>query len=315
MRTRRSKAALHILIALAVSAGSCSTVDVRMGVGKGDGVRLSYRVVGQGEPLVVIHDGPGYEKTMMYEGFDSLAERMKVIYYDQRGCGDSEPLSPLTPVGIADNVNDLEALRTYLHLGKISIAAHGWGAIIALEYARKFTMNVDSVILITPISPFAPDERFESILERLPKVERDHMSETLKHPLYTTLDKREQVMRRVIPHLFHRKEAANGFNLTDLKISPDVNIRLGGELKSLDMFSVLDDVAVPVLVIIGRHDISTTVRDQMAYVDGINTASVIVFNGSGHFPFLEEPDIFANVATEYLLERRLPALVRANHGW
>jgi pimeloyl-ACP methyl ester carboxylesterase len=99
-------------------------------------------------------------------------------------------------------------------------------------------------------------------------------------------------------------------DLNALSFSPEVNAKATAQLRSADVFPELGDVEVPTLVIVGRHDPSTPVRDQMAYADGIRTSSAIVFNGSGHFPFLEEPQLFTEVSREFLLHGSLPALVR-----
>lgn len=281
-------------------------------MGDGDGVRLSYRIVGKGKALVVIHGGPGYEKSLMYHGFDELASDLRIIYYDQRGCGRSEPLTPMTSVTIADNVEDLEALRRYLHLEKMSIAAHGWGAVIALEYARKYRRYIDSIVLITPISPFLPGPALESIIDRLPAEARDEIFEIYNHPTISILEKRERVMKLILPHLFYRQEALEHVDLSTLRLAADVNVRMGADLKSLDLFPVLGEIDAPTLVVVGRHDMATPVRDQMAYADGIRTSSAIVFNHSGHFPFLEEHPLFISVAKGFLLHGSLPALVRAD---
>jgi proline iminopeptidase len=236
---------------------------------------------------------------------------MQVVYYDQRGCGRSEALSPMTSSTIADNVEDLEALRRYLHLERFSIVAHGWGAVIALEYARKYQDHVDSIVLVTPMSPFSPEPHHEAIVDNMPNMDRQTMAELLSHPSMTMLERRERIMRLVMPSLFHREDAAKGIDLSRLRYAPDVNIRLGGELRELDLFPVLNEIRVPTLVVVGRHDICTPVRHQMAYADGIETSSAVVFNESGHFPFLEEPPFFMNVMKEFLLHRRIPALVHA----
>ncbi|MFH1312310.1 MAG: alpha/beta hydrolase [Candidatus Eisenbacteria bacterium] len=290
---------------------SCSHLDVRMGMGDGNGVGLSYRIVGKGNPLVVIHDGPGYEKSLMYAGFDNLASDLRVIYYDQRGCGRSEPLSPVTSSTIADNIEDLEALRRYFHLEKFSIAAHGWGAVIALEYTRKYQKYIDSIVLLTPISPFSPQPRDETILERLPAEVQQSVAEVLSQPTMSMLERKERIMKLVMPSLFYRSEASRSIDFRRLRYSADVNIRLSDELGSLNLFPVLGEITVPTLVVIGRHDITTPVRDQMAYADGIRSASAVVFNGSGHFPFVEEHAFFTNVVREFLLNGRIPALVHA----
>jgi proline iminopeptidase len=310
MEARKLYVALFLLIP-AVCGVTCAPLDVRLGTGSGDGVKLSYRIVGEDNPLIVIHDGPGYEKSLMYGGFDALASDMKVIYYDQRGCGRSQPLTPMISSTIADNVEDLEALRRYFHIKKFSIAAHGWGSAIALNYARKYHDRVESIVLITPMSPFAHEPKDRTVFDRLPGETRLKIDDLLNHPNMSILERQERIMRLTVPALFYRQEAAKKINTRDLRLAPDVTIRMGDELASLDLFSLLNEISAPTLVVIGRHDIITPVMDQMAYADGISTSTVVVFNGSGHFPFLEEGDFFLTVVREFLLHGRIPALVSA----
>jgi proline iminopeptidase len=311
LMVRRPSPYLLLLAVVALFLSPCSRMDMRMGVGDGNGVRLSYRTAGEGPALVVIHGGPGYEKALMYPGFDALSSDLKVVYYDQRGCGSSQSIDASTPMEISDHVEDLEALRQYLNLEKISIAAHGWGALIALGYCLEYGRNVNSLMLITPISPFLPEPAVETMVDDLPREARDEIWEIYNHPHLSMLDKRERVMKIVFPALFYREEGMNLVDLNALTFSPGVNVRATAQLRSLDVFPELGDVDVPTLVVVGRHDPSTSVSDQMAYADGIRTSSAIVFNGSGHFPFLEEPRLFTQVSKEFLLHGSLPALVSA----
>jgi proline iminopeptidase len=290
---------------------SCSPPDVRMGMAPADSIKLSYRIVGKGKPLVVIHDGPGYEKSMLYKGFDDLSSQMRVIYYDQRGCGRSEPIAPTVSLSVEDNVRDLEDLRRYLRLRKMSLAAHGWGAVIALEYARAYPKHVESIILIAPMSPFAPDPEFENVIEKLPPDARERITVALEDPTASMVERRETIMREILPSLFFRKEAAEEIKFDMVKLAPDVNLRLGPDIKTLDLFTVLGEVTQPALVIVGRHDISSPLRDQIAYADGMKQADAVVFNGSGHFPFLEENTFFLNLVRVFLRDRSVPTLASA----
>jgi proline iminopeptidase len=303
---------LILLVAWLVMLGvSCHPAGIRMGMGDGDGVRLSYRIVGSGKPLVVIHDGPGWEKALMYGGFDGLRSSMTVIYYDQRGCGRSAPVSPATRLRIDDNVRDLEGLRQYLHVENLCLAAHGWGSVIALRYAQEYPEHVASIVLITPISPFSPEPQLEDVVDKLPAEGKQAVITAVSDPRNSMLDRREKIMRAIMPALFYDKAATEELDLRELRYSPNVNIRLSNELRMLNIFPTLREINIPTLVIIGRHDISIPVRDQMAYADGIATASAVVFNNSGHFPFLEEPEFFITVTKEFLLNNRIPALVDA----
>jgi proline iminopeptidase len=308
---KRESAFFIFLLSLGLAAlvSSCSNPDVRLGMGDGAGVRLSYRSIGKGPPVVVIHDGPGFEKRLMFGGFDPLASDLRVIYYDQRGCGKSQPISPVVPSTLEANVEDLESLRRYFHLPQMSLAAHGWGAVLAIEYARKYGKYVDSIILITPLSPFSPGPRIERVLDALSPEDRHRILQITNHPTLSMVEKREGIMRAIMPLLFYRKEGLDYVDLSEIRYAPDVSIRLNEDLKSVNVLSMLGRLNVPTLVVAGRHDIFTPMMDQMAYADGIPASSAIVFNDSGHFPFLEQRELFIRVAKEFLLHGQLPALV------
>jgi len=301
---------LGLLLVAALLASSCSPAGVRMGMAKGDGARLAYRAVGHGEPLVVIHDGPGGEKSIMYGGFDGLSETMRVVYYDQRGCGRSEPLTASQSCTIEDNVRDLEALRAYLHLDRFSIAAHGWGAVIAIEYARAHPERVEALVLVTPVSPYSPGLHLDGLIERLPPEGRDRVEAVMENPFSTMLETREQFVRAVLPMLFYNDRARREADLEDYKYSADVDARLSSELKSFDLYERLAGVETPTLVIAGRHDVLTPLAEQMAYVDGISTSRAVVFNDSAHFPFLEERRTFLSQVGGFISQGAVPPLAK-----
>ena len=53
------------------------------------GVEIFTRRVGEGPPAVVLHGGPGAHHDYLLPGFDALAHRRELVYYDQRGGGRS----------------------------------------------------------------------------------------------------------------------------------------------------------------------------------------------------------------------------------
>src|SRR4051812_38108172 len=78
----------------------------------GDGAALFYRSVGSGpDVLVMIHGGPGMDMGYMVPDFAPLAERHRLVFYDQRGGGRSEHLRDDPALfTMAHHVADLEAL-------------------------------------------------------------------------------------------------------------------------------------------------------------------------------------------------------------
>lgn len=96
-----------------------------------DGIRLFHRTSGAGAPLVLVHGSWGD-----HHDWDviapALAERHTVIAYDRRGHGLSVAPRAAT---VHDHVADLAALVEALGRGPVHLAAHSYGASIALRAA------------------------------------------------------------------------------------------------------------------------------------------------------------------------------------
>src|SRR2546427_499715 len=92
-----------------------------------NGVRLYTRRVGHGPPVVVLHGGPGAHHDYLLPQYDHLAEGGRaLLYYDQRGGGRS-PVPRDVPVGWREHVADLEALRVYWELDRLTVVGYSWG--------------------------------------------------------------------------------------------------------------------------------------------------------------------------------------------
>lgn len=119
----------------------------------GDGNRLYWETSGNpdGKPVVVLHDGPGgaaIDADRQY--FDPA--RYRVILFDQRGCGRSEPSlgDPAQPLGahtLWHLLADLEALRVHLGVEAWQLFGVGWGTALALVYAQTHPERVTELVL------------------------------------------------------------------------------------------------------------------------------------------------------------------------
>lgn len=107
-----------------------------------------------GEPVMFLHGGPGGAcAPVMARFFDPL--RYRVILFDQRGCGKSEPTvaSAGPEVALVKNttdylVQDIEAVRKALLIdGRMHVFGGSWGSTLALVYAIRHPQNVASLIL------------------------------------------------------------------------------------------------------------------------------------------------------------------------
>jgi proline iminopeptidase len=107
-----------------------------------------------GEPVVVMHGGPGAGSHSSLARFFS-PQRYRVILFDQRGCGKSIPSASADDArpALTDNttqhlIDDVSALRHELNInGKMHVFGGSWGSTLALAYAIAHPTTVQTLIL------------------------------------------------------------------------------------------------------------------------------------------------------------------------
>ena len=87
----------------------------------------------QGLPVVFLHGGPGAGSTPVHRRFfDPAAYR--IIIFDQRGAGRSEPQGELSDNTTQHLIEDMEALRVRLEIDRWLVFGGSWGSTLALAY-------------------------------------------------------------------------------------------------------------------------------------------------------------------------------------
>ena len=117
------------------------------------GVRLRYREIGAGDPIVLLH-GFGQRLEAMSELADSLAVDHRVIVLDQRGSGESTKLSDPSRFG-REMADDVVRLLDHLRISQAHLVGHSMGALVAANVAARHPSRVASVALVA--GPFYPD--------------------------------------------------------------------------------------------------------------------------------------------------------------
>lgn len=115
-----------------------------------DGTKLYYEVVGEGEPIVLIH-GWGQNNEGFLPQIEALSKNFKVISYDLRGHGKSDnPHYGLTLSRFAD---DLEELMNELELENVTLVGWSMGGSTSFEYVRKYGVNRLKSLTIFDMTP------------------------------------------------------------------------------------------------------------------------------------------------------------------
>ena len=141
-----------------------------------NGVRLFTRQVGARSLTVILHGGPGASHDYLLPQYDLLARSRSLLYYDQRGGGQS-PVSRDTPVGWRELVADLEGMREHLGLEQLVLCGYSWGGLLAVLYFVEHPERVERLALVSPASITAAyRKQFEDEFARrmkAPEIERE----------------------------------------------------------------------------------------------------------------------------------------------
>ena len=99
-----------------------------------------------GVPVIVLHGGPGQGASPTLRRFFD-PEFYRIIIFDQRGCGRSQPLGETECNSPDDLVNDIELIRAHLNIAKWHVFGGSWGAVLALLYAHTHAKNIISLMI------------------------------------------------------------------------------------------------------------------------------------------------------------------------
>lgn len=70
--------------------------------------------------------------------------------------------------------------------------------------------------------------------------------------------------------------------------------------RTLDFGPRLSEISAPTLVLCGQHDPQFPLPCSVEFATGIPDARLVVFDRSGHYPFIEEPDTFWATVAAFL---------------
>jgi len=156
--------------------------------------QIYYELCGnpEGQPVFVLHGGPGAGSSPYYRRFFN-PDKFLIVQHDQRGAGKSKPFAEIRENTTQNLVQDIERLRQHLKLDKIILFGGSWGATLGLAYGETYPKNVSGMVLrgiFTAtkneidhfyhggVSTFFP-ETYEKLIESVPEPDRKSLPEAL----------------------------------------------------------------------------------------------------------------------------------------
>jgi tryptophanase/pimeloyl-ACP methyl ester carboxylesterase len=219
--------------------------------------------------------------------FAALARRYRVVTVHHPGVGATTAAADLTLDGLAGLYRDV--LDREGHRGPVAVVGASFGGLVAQSYALRHPTETAALALIG--SSYKVGNRNGEV-NRLSVVAREDFDRVVGNGGRLTVDRQE--LERTL--------------LRCESMDPQLGLRY------LDVFAAeptllarLPEIAVPTLIVQGRHD--TVIPRKTAHLlhGAIPDASYVELSGAGHFPTLSHPDE-VHAALVPFLAAHLPAV-------
>lgn len=270
-----------------------------------DGSRLRYITMGSGEQVIMI---PMAE--YLAEPLGRLASGRRLVFYDPRGRGPSDPPESGT-VNEDREIRDMETLRAALGIERMALLGwSGLGKQVAV-YAIRHPERVTRIVQVSPVPPSS--DSYPPEPGAPPRPERIDVEAVLALDSAWTEGRFEGDGEDYCRSRQALTQHASFADTTLWRQVPDI-CRYENEwphvirpyftelLSSFGEYDWRDSIratGIPRLIIHGRED-GIPLSGARAWAEGDPNARLVVLSPAGHFPFLERPEPFFRAVDEFL---------------
>jgi len=317
-----------ILVCTNVFAGNGSAAGGGHYVTVEPGVRIHYDVLGSGVPIFMIAGGPGANSSRFRYTHSLLKPLGKLVYIDNRGRGRSTEVKAAAPgantYSLEADVMDVEAVRRALEAERIIIYGHSYGSMVAMAYASRFPQHTLALCTTSGIHGARVwQERNIDVVKRFlanhyPKrwarivalrdaghlTGQGELADLFQgiEELYAYNPESEQRLHAQFEDFKDRKSTLFNPEVYRAMVGADPEWTIGGTLAAVELLPELRNYTGPALIMGGRFDRICPPINQVEIADALPGARLVIFEKSGHAPFIEEPLRFLTVFSGFLEE-------------
>ena len=262
-----------------------------------NGLMVSYNDEGpDGAPVVLFIHGFPLNKSMWNAQFEVLKPTHRVIAYDVRGHGNSEPGTEDFSIELF--VEDLLGFMDTLQLDQVILCGLSMGGYIALNAIEKHPERFIGLVLsdtqCLADTPEAIEKRMaaiESIREEGAEV---YLEQSIQNLFAEASFETKQIEIDSIKEMMSKTTAQSLCNtLHALSVRKET-------------CSKLSELAVPILILVGKEDKITPPSVARLMLDKTQHSTLIIIEHAGHLANIENPHEFNQQLVEFI-DRYFPS--------
>lgn len=270
-----------------------STPQFKSDMAKVNGAQIYYEIAGEGAPLVMIHAGVADNRQWNNE-FAYFSQNYRVIRYDMRGYGKSEPVE-----GEFSHMGDLISLLDHLELDEpLILMGCSMGGGLAMNFALTQPSRVKALIMVgsgpngleldvpTPAKFAEAEKAYEA-------GDMDLVAEIETQIWFDGTDRTPAQVNQTMRSL--------AYEMNRKALSHEAR-QLGKRLPDTESLAVdrLTELDMPVLVVVGSHDTPYIRASADHMVEKIASARKVMIEDAAHLPNMDQPDEFRGIVRAFL---------------
>lgn len=235
---------------------------------------IKYFTEGSGEDFVVMLQGWATDRSI-YDGIVRvLAEKYTVIFPALFGFGESDEQTDA--MSVSDYAEAIDSLLEHLKVKRAHFFCHSFGGRVFFKLnAMRSRFTSPTSVMLCDVAGIVPKKSF---------------AKRIKMKLY-------KLGKRIFPcaaAAMRSKIGSADYNAASEVMKKTLVLAVNEDLRHL--FSQID---VPALIMWGRDDDAVPLSDAYLIESAVPDSAVIVFERSGHFPFLTEEGRFLAVTRSF----------------
>jgi len=261
-----------------------------------NGSQINVVSIGSGSPILLMHGGLGLSHDYMRPYFDKLSDKHTVVYYDHFGNGDSARPDDYAELTFERLISDAAALMTELGFERFILAGHSYGGFIAQEFAAAHADRIEKLVLIDTVPVFDYQPTVSGSDEQMAA-----FGKLFSEPMADDADW-QSTWNQIVPMYFHSWDPKVGADLDSRTVYAHQAWNAGsGLLGTFNTLEKLASIQAPTLVVAGRHDGITPPEPGSERIASVlPNADLMIFENSGHYPFIEEESAFFDALSMWL---------------
>ncbi|QDU51243.1 alpha/beta fold hydrolase [Gimesia panareensis] len=243
--------------------------------------------------LFLLHGGPGSDHSSFKSNSAALRDNAQLVFVDHRGSGRSAPADPATYT-LDQNIDDLDALREYLGLERISVLDSSYGGMVALGYAIRYPERVANLILVATTPSYRFLEDAQRIVSERGTPDQQRVCQWLWEGKFESQEQVYEYYKTMGPMYSTRFDAEKLDKSwpRGIRNFEQLNIGFSTFLKTFDLIEQLPSINCPTLVLGGAHDWICPPQHSELIAEKIPRAHLKIFANSSHSIADDEPEAY-----------------------